>query len=178
MELNQALIAELQMEAANTRKILKSVPMDNHSWKPHEKSMSIGRLAAHVAELASWVTMTMKTDELDFANFDYKPRVPTTSEELLAILDHDVAEAIAILNNSTAEDFGKMWTMRRGEQVFFTLPKAVVLRSWAYNHTYHHRGQLSVYLRLLDVHVPGMYGPSADDMAHAAASAAAPDGSK
>ncbi len=160
--LNQALIMELQYEAGSTRKMLEKVPMDKADWKPHEKSMTLARLTAHVAELSGWVTMTMNTSELDFATFDYKPYIPTTTEELLAFHDKSVADAVASLEKASMEDFMQMWTMRRGEQVFFTLPKMAVLRTWAYNHMVHHRGQLSVYLRLLDVPVPGMYGPSAD----------------
>lgn len=161
---NQALIAELQMEAASTRKLLERVPTEKNEWQPHAKSMSLGRLASHVAELPGWTTMTMNTDELDFAKFDYAPNVNLTKEELLAVHDKNVSEAIATLENAKDEDFHKMWTMRNGEKVYFTLPKAVVLRTWSYNHCYHHRAQLGVYLRLLDIPIPGMYGPSADEM--------------
>lgn len=163
--MNQALIAELKMEGASTRKMLERVPADKSTWKPHDKSMAMGRLATHVAELSSWVTMTMNTAELDFATWEYKPFVPASNEELVAYHDEKIAEAIAALEKASDADFGAMWTMRRGENVFFTLPKAVVLRTWAYNHMVHHRGQLSVYLRLLDIPVPGMYGPSADEAA-------------
>ena len=164
MSLNRLLIAELQQEAANTRKMLERVPVSNNDWKPHDKSMKLGRLAMHVAELPGWITMIMATDELDFAKFDYKPTMPGTLEDLLAKHDESVEQAIAILESCIDQDFDKMWTMRNGDKVFFTLPKKVVLRSWAYSHLYHHRGQLSVYMRLLDIPVPGMYGPSADDV--------------
>lgn len=163
MSYNIPLIAELQMEAASTAKMLARIPTDKFGWAPHEKSMKMGRLANHVAELPSWITMTMNTEVLDFANWDYKPAVATTAEELVAIHDQHVKEAVACLENATDADFEKMWTMRNGEQIYFTLPKKVVLRTWAFSHQYHHRGQLSVYLRLLDIPVPGMYGPSADD---------------
>jgi uncharacterized damage-inducible protein DinB len=172
MSQSQALIAEIQMEAANTRKILNAVPLDKSDWKPHPKSMALGRLASHVAEIPGWVVNTMTADVLDFANFDYKPAKPTTNEELVAVLDKHVGEAIAALENSKDEDFGKMWTMRNGEKVYFTLPKAAVVRSFALSHQYHHRAQLGVYLRLLDIPVPGMYGPTADEMPAPAATEA------
>ena len=163
MQLNQALIAELKMEAANTRKMLESVPLDKGGYKPHEKSMALSRLATHIAELPGWIAMTLTTDELDFAKMDYKPVDATTTEELVAKLDENVNKAIATLEAATNEDFGKMWTLRHGEKIHFAMPKAVVIRSMALSHLYHHRGQLSVYLRMVDSYVPGMYGPSKDD---------------
>ena len=164
MSYNQGIIAELKMESANTRKILERVPLEKNDWKPHEKSMKLGNLANHVADLPGWVSMTMTTDGLDLATMDYKPVIPTTTEELTGKLDENVAKATAILENATDADFEQMWTLRRGDHVMFTLPKKVVLRSFALSHQIHHRGQLSVYLRLLGVPVPGMYGPSADEM--------------
>ncbi len=164
MSLNKSLIAELQNEAANTRKMLERVPVDKNDWKPHKKSMELGRLARHVADLPSWITVTLTTDELDFAKFEYKPHMAATNEELVSILDTMVQKATETLENASEEEFNKMWTLRNGDHVILTLPKKAVLRSFALSHMYHHRGQLSVYLRLLDVPVPGMYGPSADDM--------------
>jgi len=169
MSHNQSLIAELKMEAANTRKMLERVPTDNNDWKPHDKSMKIGNLANHVAELPGWIAMTMATDELDVSTMDYKPVISKSTEELLSKLDANVDKAVAALENATDADFDKMWTLRNGAHVIFSMPKKAVIRSMAYSHYYHHRGQLSVYLRLLDIHVPGMYGPSFDDMAAMAA---------
>jgi len=164
MTINEGLIAELKHEAASTKKMLERVPTDKNDWKPHEKSMKLGRLASHVAELPGWIAMTMTTDELDLSKMDYKPAIAATTEELTGILDTNVNKAVAALENATMEDFHKMWTLRNGDNVFFTMPKIGVIRSMAYSHHYHHRGQLSVYLRLLDIPVPGMYGPSADEM--------------
>ncbi len=164
MSYNKGLIAELQMEAASTRKMLERVPLDKSDWKPHEKSMKLGRLAGHVAELPGWVAMTMTTDELDLSKMDYKPTMSTSTEELVGVLDTNVGKAMAALENAKDEDFDKMWTLRNGAHEIFTMPKKAVIRSMAYSHHYHHRGQLSVYLRLLDIPVPGMYGPSADDV--------------
>ena len=173
MSINQGLIAELRMEAASTRKMLERVPVEKNDWKPHDKSMKLGNLANHVAELPGWINFTMESDELDLATMNYKPVISTSTEELLAKLDTNVNKAIACLENSTDEDFGKMWTLRRGDHVIFSMPKIAVVRSMALSHHYHHRGQLSVYLRLLDVHVPGMYGPSYDEMNMPVAEAAA-----
>ena len=163
MELNQAIIAEVKMEAANTRKMLQNVPLDKGDFKPHEKSMTLARLASHVAELPAWIESTMAHDELDFSKMEYKPVIPTTTEELLALHDKSVNQAIAARESAKNEDFGKMWTLRNGETVYFTMPKMAVLRGFALSHLYHHRGQLSVYLRLTGAMVPGMYGPSKDE---------------
>ena len=163
MTLNQSLIAELSMEAASTRKMLAVVPIDKNTWKPHDKSMALGNLSSHVADLPGWITMTLNTDELDLAKIDYKPKIAESNDELVAHHDKSVQEATEALEKTPAEDFHKMWTLRMGDHVIFTLPKVAVIRGSAINHMIHHRGQLSVFLRLLDVPVPGMYGPSADD---------------
>jgi uncharacterized damage-inducible protein DinB len=177
MSQKHALIAELQMEAASTRKILERVPTDKNDWKPHEKSMKLGNLANHVAELPGWVAFTMGADGLDVSTMDYKPVISTSTEQLLAKLDENVAKAVGALENASDEDFSKPWTLRNGSHVIFTMPKAAVIRSMAYSHHYHHRGQLSVYLRLMDIPVPGMYGPSYDDMNAAAAAEASVEAS-
>ena len=173
MQLNQALIAELQMEAANTRKILSCVPTEQNTWKPHEKSMKLGNLANHIAELPGWLSMVLTTDELDLSTMNYKPTIPETPEALGAVLDKNGNNAVVALEKSLPEDFQKTWTLRNGSHVIFSMPKIAVIRSMALSHLYHHRGQLSVYLRLLEVPFPGMYGPSADDNAAAVAAAKA-----
>ncbi|MCW3121534.1 MAG: hypothetical protein JWQ38_1026 [Flavipsychrobacter sp.] len=172
MAIKDGLIAELQMEAASTRKMLERVPADKNDWKPHDKSMKMGNLAVHVAELPSWIGFTMNADELDLSTMNYKPTIPDNNADLLAKLDNTVKEAVEVLGKSDDAEFQKMWTLRNGSHVIFTMPKIAVLRSMVYSHHYHHRGQLSVYLRLLDIPVPGMYGPSADDMAAMAAAQA------
>ncbi len=163
MGMNEVFIAELQQESAATRKLLERVPMDKADWTPHEKSMKLGNLAHHVSELPGWSMVTLDQDELDFAKWEYKPEIPKTTEELVKNYDNTVAKAIECLKNADDAKFMQDWTMRNGEQVFFTLPKAAVLRSFVFNHSYHHRAQLGVYLRLLDIPLPGMYGPSADE---------------
>jgi uncharacterized damage-inducible protein DinB len=158
-----ALIAEMEHEAAVTRTCLERIPAEKFDWKPHEKSMSFGRLASHVAEMFAWTPSTMDHAELDFSKMDYKPFEPSTTEELVEFLDKNVAEAIATLKSSADDRFMENWTMRNGETVYFTMPKVAVMRSFIMNHIVHHRGQLSVYLRLNDIAVPSIYGPSADE---------------
>lgn len=164
MAIKDAFIAELKYESSLTRKMLERVPLDKKEWKPHEKSMTLGRLATHVAEISHWVSDIIHIDDYDFAtNFNFSPRTASSPEELLDIFQTNLDKAIADLAAMKDEDFSKPWIVRRGEQVMFNTPKKVAVRSWALNHMIHHRGQLSVYLRLLDVPVPGMYGPSADE---------------
>lgn len=161
--ISSALIAEMEQEAAVARKCLERVPADKFDWKPHEKSMSFGRLAVHIAEMFSWTAVTLQQPALDFAKFDYKPLEPSTNEELVEFFDKNVAEAVDVLRNTADETYMEDWTMRNGEQVYFTMPKIVTMRSFVMNHIVHHRGQLSVYLRLNDIPVPSIYGPSADE---------------
>jgi uncharacterized damage-inducible protein DinB len=161
--LSAAWIGELQHEAATTRKILERVPEDKFGWQPHEKSMSFSRLATHVVEMFNWIKVTLETPELDFAGMDFKPFEPATNAELLELFDKNIAESVEALTNASDETFSENWTMRNGEQIYFTMPKMQVLRSFCLNHIIHHRGQLSVYLRLNDIPVPEIYGPSADE---------------
>lgn len=163
MSIGKKLWAELQQEAANTRRLLAVVPFDKADFKPHEKSMSLKRLASHVAEINGWWKECLVHDELDFAKDAGKPKEYHSTEDIVAWHDELVAKAKIILNDTPDEEFAKPWTMRQGEMIFFTLPKAEVVRTWCLNHLYHHRGQLTVYLRLLNVPLPGMYGPTADD---------------
>lgn len=165
MAMNEALIAELQMEAQSTRKMLERLPQDKLSWRPHEKSMSLGRLAQHLAEIPGWVNATLLADELDFAKMDYKPTEASSAEAAVKEFDSKLASALEVIKNTDDAKLMTMWTMRNGDKVYMTMPKIAVLRGFVYSHLIHHRGQLSVYLRLLDVPVPGSYGPSADDSA-------------
>jgi uncharacterized damage-inducible protein DinB len=125
--------------------------------------MKLGRLATHIAEILGWTYITVKTDVLDFAAGDYKPNVLETTADRLKFFDEEVAKSVAVLENTSDEELEKDWTMKNGDVVYFTVPKKVALRTWVYSHQFHHRAQLGVYLRLLDVAVPGIYGPSADD---------------
>ena len=161
--ISTALIGEMEHEAKTTRECLSRIPADKFSWKPHEKSMEFGRLASHVAEMFGWTPATLQQPELDFSKWDYKPFEPQSTDELVEYLDKNVAEAIDVLKNTGDEVYMENWTMRNGEQVYFTMPKIAVMRSFVMNHIVHHRGQLSVYLRLNDIAVPAIYGPSADE---------------
>jgi uncharacterized damage-inducible protein DinB len=162
MSISDSLIPEFDMEMANTRRALERVPMDKADWKPHPKSMALGRLAVHLAELPGWATTTVNTDELDFASGYNPPKAETTSD-LLALFDKNVAQARAALAGAGDEVWHKPWTLRNGDHKIFTLPKIAVHRGFTMNHIIHHRGQLTVYLRLNDVPVPSIYGPSADE---------------
>ena len=162
-QIADAFIAEMEHEAKVARTCLERIPADKFSWKPHEKSMAFGHLASHIAEMFGWTPSTLGSDELDFSKMDYKPFVPETSEQLLEFFDKNVREAMETLQNAPDELFMENWTMRNGETVYFTMPKVGVMRSFILNHIVHHRGQLSVYLRLNDIPVPSIYGPSADE---------------
>jgi uncharacterized damage-inducible protein DinB len=163
MSIAQSLLPEFDHEFATLRKTLERVPADKGAYAPHAKSMPMGRLAGHLAELPGWVNATIEADELDFAKMDYKPFVPTTNAELLKGLDDAVAKARPVLAAASDADMMKPWTLKQGDQVFFTMPKAAVIRSFVMNHMIHHRAQLGVYLRLNDIPVPSTYGPSADE---------------
>jgi len=163
MPQKDALIAELKQEAVNTRKMLERVPEDKFLWKPHEKSMTIGRLASHIAEIPVWINRTLTANEFDFATASMVRNTYENRAALLKVFDEKQAEAIAALQNATDETLNETYSVRRGDQIMFTMPRKVMLRNFAFNHLIHHRGQLSVNLRLLDVPVPGMYGPSADE---------------
>lgn len=163
--LNELLIAELQREAVSTRKILAVVPTDKLEWRPHEKSMTLGRLASHVAEIPHWVNRPLENEEFDMAAQAYKPANCQSTEELLELFETKLSAAIAALEKATDADFERQWTFRRGEHILLQLSRYEAIRYMMGNHQVHHRGQLSVFLRLLDVPIPGMYGPSADDVA-------------
>ena len=158
-----AFLNELDNEAKVTRSVLERVPADKFDYKPHEKSMTFGRLASHIAEMFGWTEATLKQDTLDFATMDYKPFEPQTTDELLQFFDEKIAQAKRTIAETSDETFMTNWTMRNGDTVYFTIPKVATMRSFVLNHIIHHRGQLSVYLRLNDIPVPSIYGPSADE---------------
>jgi uncharacterized damage-inducible protein DinB len=165
MALKDAFLAELKHETALTRKILERVPGDKKDWKPHEKSMSIGRLATHIAETLRWISCIRNIDDFDFLkHYNFQPQVAASADELMQVFDTYLENAVSDLSQMSDDDFSKKWTVRRGDQVMYELTKKVAIRGWGFSHQIHHRGQLSVYLRLLNIPVPGMYGPSADEM--------------
>jgi uncharacterized damage-inducible protein DinB len=162
--LNQAFIAELKHEAKSTERILERVPEGKFDWKPHEKSMTLGRLASHVAELPAFLNSILTMDEFDFAKGHYKASHPKTPEELIEVFHQKLDEVVQTLQGTSDEKMQASFTLRSGDHVIASLPRMVAVRSMALNHIIHHRGQIAVYLRLLDIPVPGMYGPSADEM--------------
>lgn len=161
MTFTQDLLNEFKQEAAVTRRHLERVPFDKREFQPHEKSETLGRLAIHVAEIVAWWEECLVNSELDF--IDFEPKDIITTEQLLAYFDELYVNAVNALLAAKAEELDKDWSMRHGEEILFTLPKKRVLRTFCMNHLVHHRAQLGVYLRLLDIAVPAAYGPSADD---------------
>lgn len=161
MTIGQEFLRELSLESEVTRRYLERVPFDKKTFKPAERSEELGRLAIHIAEITAWWTSCVKETKLDFINFE--PKDIQTTEELLGYFDTLLEEAKAALRNVSDEEFEKEWSMAYGEEVLFTLPKKQVARVFCMNHLIHHRAQLGVYLRLLDIPVPAAYGPSADE---------------
>lgn len=163
MAVKDAFIAELQYESGMTKKIFERVPLDKSNWKPHAKSMSLGRLATHIAQIPHWISDIIHIDDYDFATRPLNANTAASKEELMQIYQETLDNAVRDLKQMNDEDFNKRWVVRVGNKLMYDTPKKVALRGWAYSHLVHHRGQLSVYLRLLDIPVPGMYGPSADE---------------
>jgi uncharacterized damage-inducible protein DinB len=163
MSISDAFVGELQQEAAVTRKCLERIPEDKFDWKPHEKSFTMIRLATHIAEMLTWAKETVEKPELDFAGQDYKPFEPKTNAELVEYFDKNLADATESIKNASDEAMMQNWKLRNGEQIYFDMPRTQVLRGMVFNHIINHRGQLSVYLRLNDIPVPALYGPSADE---------------
>lgn len=159
----KTFLTELEQEALTTRKMLAIVPADKFDWQPHPKSMTLKRLASHVAELPGWVAMALTTDELDFANNNIEAPVINTTEDLLAFFEKSLSEGRSQLLDKNEIVLDEPWTLRNGEQIYNTRPKADVIRM-SISQTIHHRAQLGVFLRLLDIPIPGSYGPSADEM--------------
>jgi uncharacterized damage-inducible protein DinB len=163
MPINQAFLGEFDHEMISTRQTIERVPEDKFDWAPHAKSMKLGRLAQHICEMPGWTKETLEKDSIDTANFT-PPPPPKDRAELLALFDKNVASARAAL--LAANDDAKWmapWTLSNGGTTIFSMPKVAVLRGFVFNHIVHHRAQLGVYLRLNDIPVPSVYGPSADE---------------
>jgi uncharacterized damage-inducible protein DinB len=163
----EPFMAELDHEAATTRKVLERVPSDKYDWRPHPKSMSLGMLASHIATLPSGTSKLMMMDSFDVpADMQPPPVVPHA--ELLRTFEESIRSAKDVVGSFDDQRAMSVWRLRIGGKEAFSAPRVVVLRSFMLNHWYHHRGQLSVYLRLLDIPVPSIYGPSADENPFAA----------
>jgi uncharacterized damage-inducible protein DinB len=162
MAMVDALLPEFDHEMTVTRKVLERVPEDKFAWKPHGKSFSMRDLAQHVATLPNWGHMTLSQPELDLGGF--QPPTPVTSRaELLSLFDGSVATTRAALVGKSDAELMAPWALKRDGQTIFSMPKASVWRSFVMSHIVHHRAQLALYLRLNDLPVPSMYGPSADE---------------
>ena len=159
----QLATGDLEQELATTRRMLERVPDEHFAWKPHEKSMSLGALAAHIANVLTWQDLTLKRDEFDFAVSPPPRDRPENREALLRQFDENAAVLRETLAQTEAAVLAEPWSLKHGDHVIFTQSKAAVLRSFGISHMVHHRGQLSVYLRLLDIPVPPSYGPTADE---------------
>jgi uncharacterized damage-inducible protein DinB len=163
MQVIPLLLKEMDEEAAITRKMLQRVPNDKFDWKPHEKSMTVQALTVHIAELPSWVQMALASSELDFAKMDYTPTPVSSAAELLEIFEKAYSQGKDALSTAKEEDLLPEWTLRNSEQAYKIFTKYEVI-SHSFAQTIHHRAQLGVYLRLLNIPIPGSYGPSADEM--------------
>jgi len=159
----QAMLDELDGEAAATRRLLERVPGDKLGWRPHPRSMTLGELALHVAGIPGVLAGLLEQDDLNVTDVDFTPPSPESAEQLLGVLDDALAAAHAQLGSWDDATAQSEWTLRNGDQTVFTVPRAGLARTLMLNHWYHHRGQLTVYLRLLDVDVPATYGRSADE---------------
>ena len=174
MTIGQMMLGEFDQEMANTRKVLERCPEDKWNWKPHDKSGTVGWLAGHVATLPGWTTMTITTEELDYAPVDgpsYKPPKTDNRKELLEVFDKEAAEARAALAAVSDEEMMKGWKLLAVGKEIFTMPRIACIRGFVMNHLIHHRAQLTVYYRLIGIPVPGLYGPSADEGQMGAANA-------
>jgi uncharacterized damage-inducible protein DinB len=165
MAIAESILPEFDHETATTRTLLERVPADKAEWKPHAKSMSLGQLAMHIANLPNWASITLERTEFD-SNPPDGPRVTSPSYEsgakLLQTYDANVSAARVLLVRTTDAEFMVPWALKNGGKSLFSMPRVAVFRSFVLNHAVHHRGQLSVYLRLLDVPIPNIYGPTAD----------------
>lgn len=166
MRIGQAMIPEFEMEMANTRKVLEQIPDDKLDWKIHDKSNTIGWVANHLADIPHWIDMTINYDTLDvepLAGQPYKSPSEQTTAAILSLFDKNVAEGRALLDTVEDAALNEPWRLLKQGAEIMTLPRLVVLRTWVLNHSIHHRAHLCVYLRVNDLPVPGLYGPSADE---------------
>lgn len=163
MSAKDAVLAEWDREMAGTRKTLALIPDAHLDWAPHAKSMKLGKLGNHIATMGMWAESACSVDVYDFATAP-RPSQATATSEILALHDEWSAKGRAAIVALPESQFGDKWTLKNGAHTILTSPRATVLRGFVMNHMIHHRAQLTVYLRLLDIPVPGLYGPSADEM--------------
>lgn len=162
MALKDALLPEFDQEMATARRVIERLPEDRYDWTPHQKSMTGGRIASHIAEMTTWGTLAIKQDSLDLAG-ERQPFNAASRAELLATFDRNAAECRSAIEGADDATLMQPWSLVNGSETIATMPKVSVIRMFVLNHIIHHRGQLSVYLRLTDTPVPSIYGPSADE---------------
>ena len=163
MAIKDGLLPEFDHEMAVTRKVIERVDNTQFGWQPHEKSMTLGRLATHVAEIPMWGVTILDQPEFNMVAGDYKPTVCTTVAEILALFDGQTAKIRALLDTKTDAELMSIWAFKSDGKELFSMPRVAAWRGWVMNHLIHHRGQLSVYLRLTGSKVPSIYGPSGDE---------------
>lgn len=163
--LSTPFIRELGHEIISTRKMLERLPQDKLDWKPHEKSMSLGRLATHIAEIPGYMLRVLTSDGINFETANYKPANLNNVQDIVALFDKGLAEATPHLEKVSDEEMFAQWSLSKDGTPMFSQPRIAALRGFVFSHLIHHRGQLSVYMRLLDIPVPSIYGPSADEAA-------------
>jgi uncharacterized damage-inducible protein DinB len=162
MSIAEAMIGEFSQESIGTRKMLERLPDDKLSWKPHEKSMTMGRLATHLAEIPEWAETIVNHESFDMGASDYKPK-ELNKAEILALFDKNVEDFKKVLSGQPDEQLFQNWKLLMGDHVAVEMPKVACLRGFVLSHGIHHRGQFSVYLRENDIPIPALYGPSADE---------------
>lgn len=162
MSIGAAFLEQLEYEAVSTRKMLERIPTELLTWKPHEKSFSCGQLASHIVNLLAWIEPTLDRLELNLES-DHKPWQAASGEDLVKEFDRNLSRAKAKLQGYPDSKMAEMWSLTGGGHTFFTVPRVHVIRSVIISHLIHHRGQLSVYLRLNNIPLPSIYGPSADE---------------
>jgi uncharacterized damage-inducible protein DinB len=163
MAIKDALLPEVDHEMAVARKVLERVNVDQFAWQPHEKSMTLGRLASHISEIPMWGATILNDAEFNMAAGQYKPTTFATVAELLTAFDGQVTKIRALLDAKSDAELASTWTFKADGKVMFAMPRVAAWRAWVMNHLIHHRGQLSVYLRQTGSKVPSIYGPSADE---------------
>jgi uncharacterized damage-inducible protein DinB len=163
MNLIDPILAELAHEGATTRRLLERLPQDRLGWQPHQKSMTLGRLATHIAEIPGWVGSIVEKDEFDLGASGYVPPTLGSVAEIIAMFDKSVAMATETLKRQSNDRLLAKWQLKKNGKLVVEMPRLGMVRSFLMNHLIHHRGQLSVYLRLQNVPLPSIYGPTADE---------------
>ena len=161
--LKQLIVGDAMQELANTRRLLESLPEEHLTWKPHEKSMALGGLATHLINLLNWQIWILQSPELDLSVVPRRRNALTSRADMLEEFDGNVAKVNQLIAECDETTLGEEWTLRHGDHIIRRVPRAIALRTFGFSHMVHHRAQLGVYLRLLDIPVPGVYGPSADE---------------